>query len=73
MKPFSRKQKDIFLTGIVITAIILSIIVIIGYIPNSQLESEKLEFSKFALENFDEGTTLRDYVGSLDYIQYLLT
>ena len=69
---FSRKQKDIFLTGIVITAIILSIIVIIGYIPNSQLESEKLEFSKFALENFDEGTTLRDYVGSLDYIQYLL-
>jgi hypothetical protein len=69
---FSRKQKDIFLTGIVITAIILSIIVIIGYIPNSQLESEKLEFSKFALENFDEGATLRDYVGSLDYLQYLL-
>lgn len=69
---FSRKQKDIFLTGIVITAIILSIIVIIGYIPNSQLESEKLEFSKYALENFDEGATLRDYVGGLDYLQYLL-
>jgi len=69
---FSRKQKDVFLTGIVITAIILSIIVIIGYIPNSQLESEKLEFSKYALENFDEGATLRDYVGGLDYLQYLL-
>ena len=68
---FSRKQKDIFLAGIVITAIILSSIVIIGYIPDSQLEKEILEFSKYALDNLD-GVTLRDYVGSLDYVQYLL-
>ena len=68
---FSRKQKDIFLLGIVFTAIILSIIVIIGYIPNSQLESEKLQFSTYVLNNLD-GVTLRDYVGGLDYVQYLL-
>jgi len=68
---FSRKQKDIFLIGVIMTVIILSTIVIVRYIPDSQLESEKLEFSKYALENFD-GVTLRDYTGSLDYVQYLL-
>jgi len=41
------------------------------YVPDSQLEDEKLEFSKFALENL-KGVTLRDYVGSLDYINYIL-
>ena len=68
---FSRKQKDIFLIGVIITVIILSTVVIVRYIPDSQLENEKLEFSKYALENFD-GVTLRDYTGSLDYVQYLL-
>lgn len=68
---FSRKQKDIFLTGVIITIIILSSIVVITYMPDSKYELEKLEFGKFVLENLD-GVTLRDSEGSLDYIQYAL-
>ena len=68
---FSRKQKDIFLIGVLVTIIILSSIAIIRYAPDSELESEKLEFSKYALNNL-HGTTLRDWGGSLDYVQYLL-
>ena len=33
--------------------------------------TEKLEFSKYALNNL-HGITLRDFGGSLDYVQYLL-
>jgi hypothetical protein len=68
---FSRKQKDFFLVSILIIIIILSSIAIIRYAPDPELESEKLEFSKYALNNM-HGVTLRDYGGSLDYIQYLL-
>jgi hypothetical protein len=68
---FSRKQKDIFLIIIICIIIILSSLVIARYVPDSQLENEKLEFSKFALENL-KGVTLRDYVGSLDYVNYIL-
>ena len=68
---FSRKQKDFFLVGILITIIILSSILIIRYAPDSELESEKLEFSKYALNNLD-GVTLQDREGSLDYVGYLL-
>ena len=68
---FSRKQKDIFLIGVLVTIIILSSITIIRYAPDSELESEKLEFSKYALNNL-HGTMLRDFGGSLDYVQYLL-
>ena len=68
---FSRKQKDFFLVGVLITIIILSSIVIIRYAPDSELEAEKLEFSKYALNNL-HGITLRDFGGSLDYVQYLL-
>ena len=68
---FSRKQKDFFLVSVLIIIIILSSIAIIRYAPDSELESEKLEFSKYALNNM-HGVTLRDYGGSLDYIQYLL-
>ena len=68
---FSRKQKDIFLIGVIITIVILSSIVIIRFAPDSEYESEKLEFGKFVLNNLD-GVTLRDSEGSLDYIQYLL-
>jgi len=68
---FSRKQKDFFLVGVLITIIILSFIVIIRYAPDSELESEKLEFSKYALNNL-HGVTLQDYEGSLDYVPYLL-
>ena len=68
---FSRKQKDFFLIGILITIIIVSSILIIRYAPDSELESEKLEFSKYALNNLD-GVTLRDFGGGLDYVPYLL-
>lgn len=68
---FSRKQKDIFLLGVIFTIIILSSVASIRYIPDSQLENEKLEFSKFALDNL-HGVILRDYEGSLDYVQYLI-
>jgi len=68
---FSRKQKDFFLIGVLITIIIVSSILIIRYAPDSELEAEKLEFSKYALNNL-HGVTLRDYGGGLDYIQYLL-
>ena len=68
---FSRKQKDIFLIGVLITIIIVSSILIIRYAPDSELEAEKLEFSKYALNNL-HGVTLRDYEGSLDYVPYLL-
>jgi len=68
---FSRKQKDFFLIGVLITIIIVSSILIIRYAPDSELEAEKLEFSKYALNNL-HGVTLRDYEGSLDYVPYLL-
>jgi len=68
---FSRKQKDFFLIGVLITIIIVSSILIIRYAPDSELESEKLEFSKYALNNL-HGVTLQDYEGSLDYVPYLL-
>ena len=68
---FSKNQKDIFLIIIICIIIILSSMVTMRYVPDSQLEDEKLEFSKFALENL-KGVTLRDYVGSLDYINYIL-
>ena len=68
---FSRKQKDFFLIGVLITIIIVSSILIIRYAPDSELESEKLEFSKYALNNLD-GVTLQDREGSLDYVGYLL-
>tara|TARA_B110000196_G_C20873535_1_gene533165 strand:- start:157 stop:735 length:579 start_codon:yes stop_codon:yes gene_type:complete len=68
---FSRKQKDIFLIGVLITILILSTIVILRYVPDSEYELEKLEFGKFVLNNLD-GVTLRDSEGSLEYIQYML-
>jgi hypothetical protein len=56
---------------VIITIVILSSIVIIRFAPDSEYESEKLEFGKFVLNNLD-GVTLRDSEGSLDYVQYLL-
>ena len=67
---FSRKQKDVFLIGVLLTIIILSTFVIIRYVPDSELENEKLEFSKFAIDNLD-GVILREYGGTLDYVKYL--
>jgi len=65
---FSRKQKDIFLVIVLIIVIILSGLFTLRYEkPDHILENEKLDFSKFALENLS-GNALRDYGGSTDYV-----
>ena len=66
---FSRKQKDIFILGIIITIILLSSLFMTRYgTPEHILENEKLEFSEYALNNL-QGVVLRDWGGSLDYVQ----
>ena len=67
---FSRKQKDIFMIGIIITIILLSSLFASRYVDNI-LENEKLEFSEYALNNL-QGVILRDWGGSLDYVSYLV-
>ena len=68
---FSRKQKDIFILGIIITIILLSSLFMTRYgTPEHILENEKLEFSEYALNNL-QGVVLRDWEGGLDYVQYL--
>jgi len=68
---FSRKQKDVFIIGIIITIILLSSIFMIRYgPPDSILENEKLEFSEYALNNL-QGVVFRDWGGGLDYVSYL--
>ncbi len=68
---FSRKQKDIFILGIIITIILLSSLFMTRYgTPENILENEKLEFSEYALNNL-QGVVLRDWEGGLDYVQYL--
>ena len=69
---FSRKQKDIFIIGIIITVILLSSLFMTRYgTPDQILENEKLVFSEYALNNL-QGNVLREWGGSLDYVQYLL-
>jgi hypothetical protein len=63
---FSRKRKDIFIIAIIITIILLSSVFTTRY-GDHILESEELEFSEYALNNF-EGVVLRDWGGSLDYV-----
>jgi len=68
---FSRKQKDIFIIVIIIAIIFLSSLFMIRYgTPYHVLDNEKLEFSEYALNNL-QGVILRDWGGSLDYVQYL--
>jgi len=68
---FSRKQKDIFLIAIIIAVIFLSSLFMIRYgTPYHVLDYEKLEFSEYALNNL-QGVMLRDWGGSLDYVNYL--
>ena len=68
---FSRKQKDVFIIGIIITIILLSSIFMIRYgPPDPILENEKLEFSEYALNNL-QGVVFRDWGGGLDYVSYL--
>ena len=65
---FSRKQKDVFLIIVLIIVIILSGLFTLRYEkPDYILEDEKLDFSKFALQNLN-GNTLRDFGGGTDYI-----
>ena len=69
---FSRKQKDIFLIIVLIIVIILSGLFTLRYEkPDHILENEKLDFSKFALENLN-GNALRDFGGSTDYVAYFV-
>ncbi len=64
------KQKDIFLIIVLIIVIILSGLFTLRYEkPDHILENEKLDFSKFALENLN-GNALRDFGGSTDYAAY---
>ena len=52
--------------------IILSSIFTLRYeLPDEQLESEKIEFSKYAIKNL-KGNIQRDYVHSLDYLHLQL-
>jgi hypothetical protein len=68
---FSRKQKDIFIIAIIITIIFLSSLFMIRYgTPYHTLDNEKLVFSEYALNNL-QGVVLRDWGGSLDYVNYL--
>ena len=68
---FSRRQKDIFIIGIIITIILLSSIFMTRYgTPDPILENEKFEFSEYALNNL-QGVVFRDWGGSLDYVSYL--
>ena len=65
---FSRKQKDVFLIIVLIIVIILSGLFTLRYEkPDYILEDEKLDFSKFALQNLN-ANTLRDFGGGTDYI-----
>jgi len=63
---FSRKQKDVFIIVIIIIVILLSSLFTTRY-GDHILEDEKLEFSEYALNNF-QGVVLRDWGGSLDYV-----
>ncbi len=67
---FSRKQKDIFLIGVLILAIILSGLFTLKYEKiDPVLETEKMNFASFALEKL-EGNALRDFGGATDYTAY---
>ena len=65
---FSRKQKDIFLVGVLLVVIILSGLFTLRYDKMDPiLENEKINFANFVLENL-HGNTLRDFGGATDYI-----
>ena len=69
---FTDFQKNIFLIIVIIIVIILSSIFTLRYeLPDEQLESEKIEFSKYAIKNL-KGNIQRDYGHSLDYLHLQL-
>ncbi len=67
---FSRKQKDIFIIGVIITVILLSSIFTARYgAPDYVFEKEKLQFSEYAINNF-HGNYLREFGPATDYFLY---
>ena len=72
---FNERQKSIFLVIVVGVVLLLSTTFTMGVgefgygLPNSVLEHEKIEFTKYLVENFD-GRILRDAI-SLDYLHYV--
>ena len=68
----SRKQKNVFLVIVIIIVIILSGLFTLRYEKlDPVLENEKMDFAKYALENF-HGNTLRDFGGGTDYINSVI-
>ena len=69
---FTKNQKNTFLIIIIIIVIILSSIFTLRYeLADEELESEKIEFSKYAVENL-KGNIQREYGNSLDYLHLQL-
>ena len=69
---FNQRKKDIFLISVIIVVIILSGLFTMRYgVPDVELENEKIEFSKYAIKNFN-GNILREYGHSLDYLMLQL-
>jgi len=72
---FNERQKSIFLVIVVGVVLLLSTTFTMGVgefgygLPNSVLEHEKIEFTKYLVENFD-GRILRDEV-VIDYLAYV--
>jgi hypothetical protein len=69
---FTKKQKNVFLIIVIIIVIILSGLFTLRYEkPDLVLEHEKMEFAKFAINNFN-GKILNEAGRALDYINYFL-
>ena len=69
---FTQNQKNIFLLIIILVVIILSSIFTLRYdLTDSELENEKIEFAKYAIENLN-GSIQREYGYSLDYLHLQL-
>ena len=69
---FTGFQKNTFLIIVIIIVIILSSIFTLRYeLPDEELESEKIEFSEYAIKNL-KGNIQRDYGHSLDYLHLQL-
>ena len=68
---FTKKQKNIFLIGVIFIVIILSsCFTVFGFgKPDVSFESEKKDFAKFVLDNL-HGITLREFGPATDYVAY---
>ena len=68
---FTKKQKNIFLIIVILIVIILSSFFTVFQYgkPDLVLENEKMEFAKFAVNNF-HGNYLREFGPATDYFLY---